>query len=348
MMFHMICVFTSIFAVSALPRADPNKDLGQTKHMYPSGGVHNDEQSHTFPRKHGEPQENPELPQYFSTEWVMYRVFQNYLHHPPPYSMPPSTLSTHDYEISYGASYYDDEYRAPDGDGHGAMMEYYQHKCLPIFDLNNSFSCAFVSLGNKAYFLRYEDRPADTPECCQFSLMNHPPRRDFIKHLPYDKDRSSSLGNAVQAYANWGPRTDPSNFTTILFGYSFYTNKTVDSYDANLPPYQHPHSFFFSGVPVAPANAPVVSQNFMNFRAQRPSQHDIWDQVIRKCPAEPQWCCLFDCDCPSSCSSDDEEDSSEDVDVVGHTDAHAVKRRKARRAYHKKGSWAKAKLHGEL
>jgi hypothetical protein len=68
----------------------------------------------------------------------------------------------------------------------------------------NNFTCSSVSLGNKAYFLRYEDRPSNTPQCCQFSLKNHPPRRDFIKHLPYNPKESSHVSNSLQAYLHRG------------------------------------------------------------------------------------------------------------------------------------------------
>ncbi|MGO4612171.1 hypothetical protein AB4142_38125, partial [Variovorax sp. 2RAF20] len=75
--------------------------------------------------------------------------------------------------------------------------------CLPIFPIkNNNYTCSFVSLGNKAYFLTYpQDRPKDMPACCMFSPMNHPPRQDFIKHLPYSAARSQNLNGSVQAYA---------------------------------------------------------------------------------------------------------------------------------------------------
>ncbi len=100
------------------------------------------------------------------------------------------------------------------------MMEHYEKYCLPIFPIkNNNYTCSFVSLGNKAYFLTYpQDRPKDMPACCMFSPMNHPPRQDFIQHLPYSAERSQNLNASVQAYAldlqsPQGP---------ILFGYAFY------------------------------------------------------------------------------------------------------------------------------
>ena len=56
---------------------------------------------------------------------------------------------------------------------------------------------AFISLGNKAYFLRYSDRPANTPQCCQFSRTNHAPQRDFIKHVPFSARDSRDLRRAA-------------------------------------------------------------------------------------------------------------------------------------------------------
>ncbi len=131
----------------------------------------------------------------------MYRVFNNFDAFPPPYANPPAGLTPGDYEVSYGTSYYDSTYVPADKDGTGAMMEYYDKRCLPIFPFDNKFSCAFVSLGNKAYFLRYADRPPETPQCCQFSLKNHPPRVDFIKHLPYNAAESRHVGDSLQAYS---------------------------------------------------------------------------------------------------------------------------------------------------
>jgi hypothetical protein len=38
---------------------------------------------------------------------------------------------------------------------------------------------------------------------CLFSALNHPPHRDFIKHLPHSKGDSERLGGRVQAYSFW-------------------------------------------------------------------------------------------------------------------------------------------------
>lgn len=264
------------------------------RHTYNTGGVHNDKGCAApgaciGKRPVGAPSD-PQYPQWWTSEWTMYRVFRNYTQFPPPYASPPAGLTPADYEVSHGASYYDATYRPRDGDGIGAMMESYTSRCLPIFPSKNDFSCAFISLGNKAYFLRYGARPADVPACCQFSPMNHPPRTDFIKHLPYDPALSQHLGGSIQAYAKYmgGP----------LFGYAFEKEARPDSVDHAAAPYRHPQSFFFSGYPDDLPDAPIVSQNYVNFRMQRPDPAQTWEQVAQMCTPRPRWCCLFRGDCP--------------------------------------------------
>ena len=267
------------------------------RHTYYTGGTHNDKgckppQKCVYTRAPGEPTD-PQFPKWWTSRWTMYRVFSNYDKYPPPYASPPAGLTPADYQVSYGATYYDSTYVPADKDGSGAMMEHYEEYCLPIFPMDNKFTCSFVSLGNKAYFLRYDDRPAGTPACCQFSLHNHPPRRDFIKHLPYDAQRSTHLDGSVQAYAREvGPQK-------ILFGYSFYKEATSDDPgNPRAPAYRHPQSFFFSGYPGNPPNAPIVSQNYTDFRADRPDPRRTWAQVAQMCTPKPEWCCLFESDCP--------------------------------------------------
>jgi hypothetical protein len=286
-----------VWACGCASAAEGVRETPAARHIYYTGGVHNDvgclpPERCIYPRKSGEPTD-PLYPKWWVSTWTMYRVFANYDKFPPPYASPPAGLTPDDYQVSYGASYYDSTYVPKDRDGEGAMMEYYDKYCLPIFPSANDFSCAFVSLGNKAYFLRYADRPAGTPECCKFSPKNHPPRRDFIKHLPYDAARSAHLGGAIQAYAREvGP-------LKILFGYAFWRTPTSDDpADPASEPYRHPQSFYFSGSPTDPPNAPIVSQNYDSFRAQRPDPRHTWDQVAQMCPAEPEWCCLFEGDCP--------------------------------------------------
>lgn len=273
------------------------------RHSYYTGGVHNTvgcllPGSCVYPRKPGEPSD-PLFPEWWVSDWTMYRIFNQAAiqQYPPPYASPPAGMSEgQDYEKSYGASYYDASYVPADGDGRGAMMEHYEKRCLPIFPGSNQYSCSFVSLGNKAYFLRYADRPKGTPQCCQFSLDNHPPRRDFIKHLPYNAEQSTHLNGSVQAYSRI---VQPGS---ILFGYAFYKQATRDG--GKGAPYRHPQSFFFSGDPGSPPDAPMVSQNYSNFRAQRPDPKRTWLKVAEMCPAKPEWCCLFATDCPDKGKTD--------------------------------------------
>ncbi len=224
----------------------------------------------------------------------MYRVFNNYQKFPPPYDSPPANLvEGSDYEVSGGATYYDSTYE--DENGRGAMMEFYDRRCLPIFPMSNFFTCAFISLGDKAYFLTYADRPEQMPPCCRFSDKNHPPRRDFIKHLPYSPQDSARLGNRVQGYSfGVGPGD------AILFGYAFNSAYTPDRYDESLPPYRHPQSFYFSGYPESPPDAPIVSQNYTDFSAKPPEPSKTWDQVGAQCKGDIPWCCLFATDCPKN------------------------------------------------
>ncbi|TXI50909.1 MAG: hypothetical protein E6Q50_02820 [Lysobacter sp.] len=291
-------VALAVWTCAAVAAERTREQTPAERHTYYTGGVHNDlgcrpPERCIHKRKAGEPTD-PIYPKWWVSTWTMYRVFKNYDQFPPPYASPPAGLTPDDYQVSYGATYYDSAYVPKDRDGEGAMMEYYDKYCLPIFPSANNFSCAFVSLGNKAYFLRYADRPAGTPQCCKFSPKNHPPRRDFIKHLPYDAARSAHLGGAIQAYAREvGPQK-------ILFGYAFWRDATSDDpTNPDAVPYRHPQSFYFSGSPTDPPNAPIVSQNYSSFREQKPDPAHTWDQVAQMCPAEPEWCCLFESDCPN-------------------------------------------------
>jgi hypothetical protein len=301
MLLAAACVIAIVSPLAAA-RAQQGDDPA-SRHLYNTGGVHNDVGCNPpskciYKRAAGEPTD-PLYPAWWSSEWTMYRVFQNYDKFPPPYASPPEGLTPSDYEVSRGATYYDSTYVPRDRDGRGAMMEHYEKRCLPIFPTSNHYTCSFVSLGNKAYFLRYDDRPPGTPQCCQFSLKNHPPRRDFIKHLPYNAQESAHVGNSLQAYSYVVAPNPPG----ILFGYAFNKLATPDAFDKKAAPYRHPQSFYFSGYytgnPNDPPNAPIVSQNYSNFRMEKPDPRKTWAQVAKMCPAKPQWCCLFATDCPS-------------------------------------------------
>ncbi|MEJ2768123.1 hypothetical protein [Mycetohabitans sp. B46] len=266
------------------------------RHIYPTNGVHNEKGCNTpgsecdYSHQTGRPQPEPEFPEYWTSDWTMYRVFKNYDTFSPPYDDPPRNLKPiEDYEISSGWTVYDSTYIPTDKDGQGAMMEHYDKRCLPIFPHDNKYTCSFVSLGNKAYFLTYvEDRPQGMLEICQFSLDNHPPRRDFIKHLPYDPKQSQHLEGKIQAYSIIVP-------SDILFGYAFWGDKFVTDYKK----YKVPQSFFFSGDRSVPyPNAPIVSQNFKNFKVEKPGE-EVWQKVKAKLRDNPHppWCCLFATDC---------------------------------------------------
>ena len=55
-----------------------------------------------------------------------------------------------------------------------------------------------------------------------------------------------------------------------------------------------PSSFYFSGYPLAPANAPVVSQNYTDWAPTRPDPRRTWDQVAGLDPRSLPACQLFD------------------------------------------------------
>ena len=280
-------IILGCFSTHVVPLGQEVKQDEETDNIYFTNGVHNDlncNNKNNFciaKRNEGEPS-NPIYPEWWISDWIMFRVFKNYKENFPPYTNPPSSLSPSDYTVSYGTSFYDSTYVPKDGDGKGAMMEHYDQYCLPIFPLeNNNYTCSFISLGNKAYFLTYEEnRPKDMPECCLFSPQNHPPRRDFIKHLPYSVKRSQLLNASIQAYAlEVGPPSNP-----ILFGYAFNAQPSPDSFSGEF--YRHPQSFYFSGDTLK-ANAPIVSQNYTSFRKQKPLAEETWDKVGAMCSAKP-------------------------------------------------------------
>jgi len=219
----------------------------------------------------------------------MYRVFAGYQENLPPYADPPAGLEpVRDYEKTQGATYYDDAYVPADGDGTGAMMEHYEKYCLPIFPIDSHFTCSFISLGNKAYFLTYDaDRPPNMPPCCLFSPLNHPPRRDFVKHLPYSAEDSTHVNDTLQAYRYIAKGPDDSD---IWFGYAFYRNEWLDP----AHEFQRPQSFYFSGSPTVPPDAPFVSQNYVDFRMEAPDPATTWDLIAKTCPKEPPPCHLFE------------------------------------------------------
>jgi hypothetical protein len=234
----------------------------------------------------------------------MYRVFNNYQKYPPPYDKkPPAALKEGtDYQTSSGVTYYDSTWVGPGAKG--AMMEHYDKSCLPIFPVANNYTCSFISLGDITFFVASDDRPAWMPPVCLFSPKNHPPEREFIKHLPYSKGDSERLGLKAQGYSFWvgqdgkpmqtGVSPDRTADEGILFGYAFDATPTPDRVDKASPPYRHPLSFYFSGYPLEPANAPIVSQNYTDFAMIRPDAATTWAQVSGLDPKALPRCQLFD------------------------------------------------------
>ena len=94
---------------------------------------------------------DPAYPPQWVSNWKMYRVFANYEKNLPPWDSPPAGMTEGtDYEVSTGWTAYDSTYVAENGKGTGAMMEHYEKRCLPIFPIDNQFTCSFVSLGDTA------------------------------------------------------------------------------------------------------------------------------------------------------------------------------------------------------
>jgi hypothetical protein len=294
------------------PPAPPPPDV------YATYGVHNDQHNGdcayptcVYGRAPGEPT-NPSYPPYWTSNWAMYRVFNNWQTNLPPYAgKPPATLKDGvDYQTSWGTTYYDTTWTGTVGGepATGAMEEHYEKFCLPIFPIPNNYSCAFISLGKTAFFVTYDDRPSWMPPVCLFSPNNHPPQMDFIKHLPYAVGDSKQLNFTVQGYSFWvgqdgkpmqtGAAPDQTAAGGILFGYAFNSQASLDRVDKTVAPYRHPSSFYFSGVPKLPGvpepNAPIVSQNYTDFAMVRPDPAKTWDQVANLDPKTLPKCQLFD------------------------------------------------------
>lgn len=266
------------------------------------------------PRSPGDPAD-PMWPIYWQSGWTMYRVIgtaspQHVPWNPPPYRDERAIGGR--FQKSAGASYYDSTWRGPTGEG--MMVESYTDFCLPIFPIPNNFSCKFISLGDVAFFVAGEgpDKPSwmkDNP-ICLFSPKNHPPRRDFVKHLPYSREDSRRIGPDARAYSFWvcgnpapngtcsvggktykggeimqaGSYPDQTAAFGILFGYAF----KPDESGAMVP-----QSFYFSGFPAPPASAPMVSQNYVGFRATKPDP-SVYAEVANLDPATLPACQLFD------------------------------------------------------
>ena len=262
--------------------------------IYPTKGVHspcNCGADRCVEKRAPTDPADPVYPEHWVSDWRMYRVFKGYEKNLPPYASPPAGLTEgRDYEVSQGTTYYDNGYVAANGDGAGAMMEHYEKRCLPIFPIDNHFTCSFISLGDTAYFLTYEvDRPRGMPACCLFSPYNHPPRPDFIGHLPYSAEDSSHLGDSLQAYRYIAKGPGDAD---IWFAYAFFKDQWLDAEKK----YKTPQSFYFSGDPGSPPDAPFVSQNYTDFRIEKPDPAKTWALVQEMCPKNgpAPACALFD------------------------------------------------------
>jgi len=284
------------------------------EYIHPTYGVHNPpkyspcaHQDCLYPRQPWEPSD-PLYPKYWSAKWTMFIVRKKYKENPPPYDGAPDGLEEgKDYTVSYGETFYDSTWRGPNGE-EGAMMELYKKVSLPIFPTENNYTSSFISLGNKAYYLTYDDKPADIdlPPICLMSPVNHPPKRDFIKHLPYSAGDSARLGGRIQGYSFWASRDDKPPIQTgvypdrtgegILFGYAFKSYVEPDAHDKTAPAYRHPHSFYFSGFPGFPKEAhmepqypfaPIVSQYYTEFSMKQPDPAKTWDLVAKHADGKP-------------------------------------------------------------
>ena len=108
----------------------------------------------------------------------------------------------------------------------------------------------------------------------------------------------------MQGYSFWvdgetgkpiqvGVSPDRTADRAIMFGYAFMSEPTPDRVDKSAPPYRHPQSFYFSGYPLAPANAPIVSQNYTDFAMIKPDPKTSWDLVNKRDPKSLPQCRLF-------------------------------------------------------
>ena len=299
---YLLIIFLSLGVTGCFEKQKTLSDSDDA--IYQTYGVHNSPDTSpctnkdcVYQRKPGEPAD-PIYPKYWVSDWNMYVVSERYAEFPPPYDgKPPAGLKNGiDYKTSHGTTYYDSTWTDPNsGKQEGAMMEHYVDQCLPIFPIENNYTCSFISLGDTAFFIAGKGRPNWMPKICLFSKFNHPPRRDFIKHLPYSHEDSARIGDGGQGYSFWvdadsgepiqvGVSPDKTEDGAIMFGYGFqkHGNKI------------QPQSFYFSGYPLPPANAPIVSQNYTDFQETKPNPIHTWDLVSDLDINKLDKCQLFD------------------------------------------------------
>ena len=59
------------------------------------------------------------------------------------------------------------------------MIEFYKDRCLPIFPIDNQFTCAFISLGKTAYFLTFEVARRNSATLSAVTPIQRPERRNW-------------------------------------------------------------------------------------------------------------------------------------------------------------------------
>ena len=275
----------SLFGLGACQRAAPetaqsnsnptpsnsNTNAGA---VYQTYGVHNSPDISpcaspdcVYKRGPGEPAD-PIYPEYWVSNWNMYRVFNKYSQFPPPYPKCSSARVEGRDRLrkSTGTTYYDSTWTSPGGEG--AMMEHYENRCLPIFPISNKFTCSFISLRQNCLLCHLRKRPARR-HAAGLSVFEIQSPRSAISSATYPmpKETGAQIGPGGQGYSFWVSAADGKPVQTgvspdrtadqdIMFGYGFAPG------DGKIMP----QSFYFSGYPLPPANAPFVSQNYVDFK----------------------------------------------------------------------------------
>jgi hypothetical protein len=108
-------VLVAALALAAACTTTKKTTTPTTDPVYQTYGVHNPPEvspcqfpNCVYTRGPGEPPD-PSYPEYWQSPWTMYRVYNGYVENSPPYDgKPPAPMKEGvDYEVSYGASYYD-------------------------------------------------------------------------------------------------------------------------------------------------------------------------------------------------------------------------------------------------
>lgn len=175
-------------------------------------------------------QSPPLLSPSFSMNWFMYEFEGE--------RVPPFSTILLPYRISRGRTHYDWATRK--------MTEIYEDRCIDIFPSGNEFSCQFLSVREKTYFIRYALGDLSKAEsCCLWSKE------------PF-----------------WAPRPD------VLLNMSFQQNKEINQEPADLWFYDIPLPGPFGYATARNSSRPVafwfpviggwVQQNFSHYVSTRP------------------------------------------------------------------------------